>query len=123
MLDEIILSSSTVNVPINFAGMQVIKAVSATNFNSSIARNWDQLNAASGSAAVVKYLNPSSGVFDWTVLDRFISNNLGKQILFTLGQPADWMIPSRSALGGANYGGKANAALPPFLKTIKLIKV
>jgi len=104
---QVVLSSSSVNVPSDFAGMQVLKAALPTGFTSQIARNWDQSNASSGTAAIVRYIGTSLGVFDWSRFDLFMSNNAGKKILFTLGQPADWMI-TRSAIGGANAGGKAN---------------
>jgi len=87
--------------------MQRLKGATATGFTSQFARNWDQSNQSSGNPAVVKYINTSAGVFDWTIFDLFFTNNAGKKIIFTLGQPADWMI-TRSANGGANLGGKAN---------------
>lgn len=87
--------------------MQVLKATTPVGFTSPWARSWDQSNATNGSPAVVKYINPSSGTFDWTVLDRFMSNNVGKKKIITLGVPADWMI-TRAATGGATFGGKSN---------------
>lgn len=87
--------------------MQVLKAALPTGFTSSYARNWDQSNKSSGTAALVRFTGTSLGVFDWTNFDLFMTNNAGKEIIFTLGQPADWMI-TRSAIGGANLGGKAN---------------
>lgn len=87
--------------------MQVLNAAVPVGFDYDWARNWDQSNESSGVPAIVKYINPSSGVFDWAKFDLFFANNAGKKIVFTLGQPADWMI-TRSALGGANAGGKAN---------------
>ena len=101
------LASSSVNVPSSFAGMQVLKAAAPSGFTSPVARNWDQSNASSGTAAIVKYIGTSLGVFDWSRFDLFMTNNAGKRIIFTLGQPADWII-TRAALGGANNGGKAN---------------
>ena len=87
--------------------MQVLKSALPDGFVTQYARNWDQSNASSGSAAVLKYIGTASGVFDWSRFDLFFSNNASKKIIFTLGQPADWVI-TRSAIGGANYGGKAN---------------
>lgn len=87
--------------------MQVLKAALPTGFSSAVARNWDQSNAASGPPAIVRNISTGSGTFDWSAFDLFMSNNAGKKIIFTLGQPSDWMI-SRAAIGGANYGGKAN---------------
>lgn len=87
--------------------MQVLKAPAVPGFNSAWARNWDQRNATNGPPAIIKNLNPSSGTFTWGPFDLFMTNNKGKPKIITLGQPADWMI-LRAALGGANYGGKAN---------------
>lgn len=94
-------------MPVEFGGMQVLKAAVPPGFLTPWARNWDQSNESIGPPAIVKYINPSSGVFDWGKFDLFFTNNVGKKIVFTLGQPADWMI-DRAALGGANHGGKAN---------------
>lgn len=88
--------------------MQVLKSATPAGFTSQWARNWDQSNAPSGPPAIIRNINPSTlGVYDWTSFDLFFSNNAGKKLVFTLGQPADWMI-TRAAIGGANFGGKAN---------------
>lgn len=88
--------------------MQILRGTTPPGFTSSVARSWDQINSGSGNPAIVKYINPTTaGVYDWSRFDLFFTNNAGKKIIFTLGQPADWMI-LRAAIGGANYGGKAN---------------
>lgn len=87
--------------------MQNLRGTTPTGFTSPWARNWDQINAASGNPAIVKYIGVAFGSPDWSRFDLFMTNNVGKKILFTLGQPADWMI-TRASVGGANYGGKAN---------------
>lgn len=55
----------------------------------------------------MKYINPSAGSYYWTVFDDFMSNNTGKQLVIVLGSPADYLV-TRSAIGGAALGGKAN---------------
>lgn len=106
---SIVLSSASVNVPMNYVGMQNIGGVLAPGFTQQYVRNWDQRVTGSGTPVLVRYVNTSSGVFDWTRFDVFFSAAAaaGKKVVFTLGQSADWMI-TRSAIGGANLGGKAN---------------
>lgn len=89
--------------------MQYIDGVLAPGFTQQYVRNWDQNAVGSGNPVVIRYINPSSGTFTWTQFDAFFSAAAAadQKVVFTLGQPADWMI-TRSALGGANLGGKAN---------------
>ncbi len=101
------LSSATVNVPVNFAGMTIATGNDAIPLQYSVNRTWDFGSESLASQVLVKNINPSSGVFDWTCLDRFINASVGKDIIFCLGQPADWMI-LRAAVGGASKSGKAN---------------
>ncbi len=87
-------------------------------------RNWDYTSTLSV-PCIVKYINPSNGVFDWSSFDKFFGSNTSKDIIFVLGQPADWMIP-RAATGGASKGGKANmcptgAELTAFVAAVTAI--
>ncbi len=103
---DIVLTSSSVNVPANFAGMQNLTTAQPDGFTSNVARNWDQKNGTVTNA-VVSRITSSAGVYNWVSFDAFFTANAGKKIIFTLGYPADWMI-TRSAIGGAHEGGKAN---------------
>ena len=103
------LSAASVNVPANFAGMQILKGVRPAGFTSPWARNWDQSNATNGPAAVVRNISTGLGTFDWSRFDLFMSNNAAcTNMVFTLGQVADWII-TRSARGGASAGVSRDA--------------
>lgn len=41
-------------------------------------------------------------MFNWAAFDALFSNNPGKDFVFELGEPADWMI-SRAAIGGSSF--------------------
>lgn len=102
-----LLSSSSVNVPAAFVGMQSIKTPWPAGFEYGTARNWDYLGGVAYPGTMVRHVNPAPGVFDWGSFDLFFKSHAGKDKILTLGQPADWMIV-RAAVGGANLGGKAN---------------
>lgn len=102
-----VLSSSSVNVPAAYVGMQSIKSPYPAGFTYGTARNWDYLGRAGLPGMMVRHINPSRGVYDWATFDLFFHSHAGKDKILTLGQPADWMI-GRPSLGGANLGGKAN---------------
>jgi hypothetical protein len=82
---------------------------SAPELTYSAMRNWDFGSGGSiGDQAIVKNIATGPGSYTWAPLDAFVNASVGKGMIFCLGQPADWMIPGRSALGGASKGGKAN---------------
>lgn len=72
-------------------------------------RSWDYYGSLGfPNRCVLKILNPSAGNYVWQPLDDLLSiTGAGKQVIITLGQPADYLV-SRAAIGGAYLGGKAN---------------
>jgi hypothetical protein len=74
----------------------------------SLVRSWDYCgNRGLANRLAVCKVNPSAGVWDWGTFDQLLSNNAGKQVIMTLGCPADYMV-SAAAIGGAYLGGKSN---------------
>lgn len=107
MPDSIV--SSPVTVPRNFVGIstgQIVKAPDA--IKHGIVRNWDYVGTqAFNQGAIMTVINPSAGIYNWTAFDELFSNNQAKDIIFTLGNPPDYLV-SRAATGGAYRGTKGN---------------
>lgn len=105
-----ILSKSVI-VPADYVGASCggVNAPAATFINRTT-RTWDFFGSGGthmSTDLVVKNVNPSSGVYNWTVFDKLFSANSNKQIIFVLGQPADYLV-TRAATGSAYMGSKAN---------------
>lgn len=96
-------------VPENFVGLSTSDIVAApSSITFGLVRTWDyRADLGLTRRCVVKNLNPSAGVYNYDVFDKLLDNNPGKQVIFCLGQPADYLV-SRSAIGGAYLSGKAN---------------
>lgn len=107
MPDSIV--SRPVIVPANFVGISTQDIVAApSSAIHSLVRSWDYEGSRGfPNRAVMAKINPSAGAWDWQTFDELLSNNAGKQVIITLGQPADYLV-SRAAVGGAYIGGKAN---------------
>ena len=105
------LIETPVTVPENFIGMQTALLDNVpSNVTTTLTRSWDFYGSggtAGTTNCVVKFINPSAGNYNWTVFDKLFSNNASKQIMFTLGQPADYLV-TRAATGSAYLGSKAN---------------
>jgi hypothetical protein len=93
-------------VPAGFVGVSANNVLAPSGVIYATTRNWDYAGGG-GASAVCSGINTASGTFNWTNFDDLFSNSVGKDFIFTLGQPADWMI-SRAALGGSTYGVKGN---------------
>lgn len=107
MPDSIV--SGPVVVPANFVGISTQDIVSApSSAIHGLVRSWDYEGTRGfPHRAVVARINPSAGTWDWQTFDELLSNNSSKQIIITLGQPADYLV-GRAAVGSAYIGGKAN---------------
>lgn len=97
-------------VPKNYTGMssKLVDVIPET-FKVDIVRSWDFCGSGGTGGStncVMKYINTASGVYNWTVFDKLFQNS-GRQIIFTLGQPADYLV-TRAAVGSAYLGSKAN---------------
>lgn len=103
------LLSQPVTVPANFIGLSTGANLAAPNtITYSLVRNWDYYgDQGLTERAVMCYINPSAGTYFWTTLDELLNNNTGKDLIFTLGTPADYLV-TRGAVGGAYLGGKSN---------------
>lgn len=98
-------------MPSQWFGMSSDHVASIGAFDADFVRSWGYNGDGSGGSSFpgvqVRTVNTSSGVFDWSQFDLMFSSNTGKKVMVCLGIPADWMI-TRSAVGGATYGGKSN---------------
>lgn len=97
-------------VPKQYTGMssKLVDVIPET-FKVDIVRSWDFCGSGGTGGStncVMKFINTASGVYNWTVFDKLFQNS-SRQIIFTLGQPADYLV-SRTAVGSAYLGGKAN---------------
>jgi len=101
--------SSPVAVPEGFVGLCTSDLANApSTITHALVRSWDYRGTLGLSyRCVVKNINPSAGVYVWDALDSLLSNNVGKDVIFTLGIPADYLV-SRAAIGGTYLGGKSN---------------
>lgn len=97
-------------VPKNYVGMSSEKVdVIPSTFTVGTVRSWDFVGSGGSSGTtncIVKFINPSNGVYHWTEFDKLFQN-ADRQIIFVLGQPADYLV-TRTATGSAYMGGKAN---------------
>lgn len=110
------LMSAPVVVPADFVGLtSMLSSVVGAGFTSATVASLGYNRYVNSSGALtlnellVKYINPSAGVFNWTIFDRLLASNPGKQLQFLLGFPADYLV-STAAVGGASFGGKSNMA-------------
>lgn len=98
-------------VPANYVGVSCGGVNSAnSSFIHGTVRSWDFFGSGGTHMTtdlVVKNINPSSGVYNWTVFDKLFTANTDKQVIMVLGQPADYLV-SRAATGSAYMGSKAN---------------
>jgi len=103
------LVARPVVVPANFVGICTQDIVAAPGSAvHALVRSWDYEGTRGfPNRCVVARINPSAGTWDWQTFDELLSNNPTKQVIITLGQPADYLV-SRAAVGGAYIGGKAN---------------
>lgn len=105
------LSTALVTVPNDFFGISTEHLAAVAAFDAAFVRSWGYVGDGVGGAGfphlMVRTTAPASGTYDWTMFDRLFDNAPNGRVLFTLGIPADWMI-TRSAIGGATYGGKSN---------------
>jgi len=99
--------SSPVTVPEGFVGLCTSDLANApSTITHALVRSWDYRGTLGLSyRCVVKNINPSAGVYVWDALDSLLSNNVGKDVIFTLGIPADY-LGSRAAIGGTYLAGK-----------------
>jgi hypothetical protein len=101
--------SSPVTVPSNYVGCcsgNIVKVPST--LTHQIIRNWDYKGSnGANHEAIMTYINPSAGTYDWSTFDQLFSNNPDKDIVFVLGNPPDYLV-TRSAVGGAYRGTKGN---------------
>lgn len=110
------LMAAPLVVPASYVGLtSMIAPVVGVGFSFSTVASlgYNRYVNAGGSLTLnellVKYINPSAGVYNWTIFDRLMSNNPGKQLQFLLGFPADYLV-STATVGGASFGGKSNMA-------------
>lgn len=103
------LLTRPVQVPANFIGLSTNDLVAAPGtITHATVRSWDYRgDRGAGKNAVMCYINTSAGVYDWGTFDELFSNNTTKDVIFTLGHPADYLV-SGAAVGGAYLGGKSN---------------
>lgn len=115
-----VLMNNTV-VPKDYVGVSTGDIVSTpSSFLHTLVRSWDyRADLGLSNRWAMKNINPSAGVFNFAICDKLLDNNIGKQIIFTLGQPADYLV-SRPAVGSAYLGGKANMC-PDDLDTWRLV--
>lgn len=107
MADSII--STPVVVPKNFVGACVGNSLAASpSLKHNLVRNWDYkgTNGANGEA-IMTFMNPSAGTYNWSTFDQLFANNADKDIIFTLGTPPDYLT-ARAAAGGSYRGTKGN---------------
>lgn len=109
MPDSVIAPGTTVAVPANFVGVCSRALTSAPPVTHSLVRSWDYQGSRdlTTTRAVMCRMNPSAGVWDWQTFDELLLANIGRQIIFTLGQPGDYLV-TPAAIGGAYNGGKSN---------------
>ena len=115
--------SAPVFVPKNFVGVCVGNSLSAPGaIKHSLVRNWDYkgTNGANGDA-IMAFINPSAGTYNWSTFDQLFSNNTDKDIIFTLGNPPDYLV-SRAAVGGAYRGTKGNMCPDDLLAWATAVK-
>lgn len=103
------LVTAPVVVPPHFVGTSTQDSVAPpSSAVCGLVRSWDYEGTRGfPHRCIVARINPSAGAWDWQTFDELLSNNGGKQIIITLGQPADYLV-SRAAVGGSYIGGKAN---------------
>lgn len=108
VMGDSIISSPAV-VPKNFVGVCVGNSLAApTTTKHSLVRNWDY-GGTNGylDSAIMTFINPSAGVYNWGTFDQLFSNNADKDIIFCLGTTPDYLV-SRAAVGSSYRGTKGN---------------
>lgn len=93
-------------IPAALIGIQTNNTVAPTGFVRGAVRFWD-CKGGTANAAMIRYIAPSSGVYDWSAVDAIIAGSPGSAVHVCLGCPPDWMV-TRAGVGGAAYGGKSN---------------
>lgn len=123
MGDSII--SSPITVPRNFVGVCVGNSLAApTAIKHGLVRNWDY-GGTNGylDSALMTFINPSAGVYNWGTFDQLFSNSPDKSIIFTLGTTPDYLV-SRAAVGGSYRGTKGNMCpddLPAWAAAVQAV--
>lgn len=102
------MSTASVRVPADFVGMSSAFVRIPSSVTVNFTRSWDFYGSLGWpNRCNMNILNPSAGTYMWTPLDDFAAAAVGRSVVMTLGQPADYLV-SRAAIGGAYTGGKAN---------------
>jgi len=107
MADSIV--TSPVTVPTGYFGICAGNLLKVPdNVTHYLVRNWDYKGTnGANKEAIMTFINTSAGVYDWSTFDQLFSNNPTKDIIFTLGNPPDYLT-ARAAIGGAYRGTKGN---------------